>query len=74
DKERSDAGRRSAAKVPRRGEPKANQSLPSVHYQAKESLGPFFIWRRERFRFEPSVRQGAKRRRTPKRSEGAPQG
>jgi hypothetical protein len=27
DKERSDAGRRSAAEAPRRGEPKANQSF-----------------------------------------------
>ncbi|MCU7841863.1 MAG: hypothetical protein KZQ94_21135, partial [Candidatus Thiodiazotropha sp. (ex Troendleina suluensis)] len=32
---------------------------------------PLFIWRRERIWFEPFVRPGAKRRRTPQRSVGA---
>ncbi|MBW9267376.1 MAG: hypothetical protein K1565_17775, partial [Candidatus Thiodiazotropha sp. (ex. Lucinisca nassula)] len=45
DQARSAAGRRSAAKAPRRGEPaqQVSQSLPSVGIKAQESLNPFLI-------------------------------
>ncbi|MEW8383801.1 MAG: hypothetical protein AB2704_18270, partial [Candidatus Thiodiazotropha taylori] len=57
DKERSDAGRRSEAQAPRRGEPKANQSLPISRHPNLALRAPFFYWRRGRLWFEPFVRK-----------------